>query len=280
MQKAVKNKDLKRINQILERRPELKRDVLSMICHYGYTDLAKLFMDNNNAMLHNAICEAAYMGHNDLVKLLLTTKSGIYDWALAGACEGSHRNLVDYLLELIIDQGLEPDYDFGLYGSCASASCASKDLIDLMIQRGATDWGWGLSGACKNYNKKIIDLMIAKGSDDWNLGLSSSFRNNCIQSAELMLSRGASNVDHAFKIACYEGHLEIIEYFERFVPLSIDICHYSLCPHIFEFLRFKFPGRFESDEALIQDLYDHLLKFKYLKNVLGPDVCKEIKYFL
>jgi len=36
------------------------------------------------------------------------------------------------------------------------------EIVKLMIEKGATDWNWGLYGACKGGNIEIVKLMIEK----------------------------------------------------------------------------------------------------------------------
>ena len=39
-----------------------------------------------------------------------------------------------------------------------------------MIQIGATDWNWGLYGACKGGHREIMELMIQKGANNCSCG--------------------------------------------------------------------------------------------------------------
>ena len=55
--------------------------------------------------------------------------------------------------------------DFGLIGAC-SGGC--KEMVELMIAKGADDWNNGLIGACLGGHKEMVELMIAKGADDLN----------------------------------------------------------------------------------------------------------------
>ena len=56
----------------------------------------------------------------------------------------------------------------------------NKEIVELMIEKGGSDWNGGLKcacyggliGACKGGNKEIVELMIEKGADNWNEGLS------------------------------------------------------------------------------------------------------------
>jgi hypothetical protein len=50
------------------------------------------------------------------------------------------------------------------------------DLINLMIKQGATDWDWGLGGACEGGHMDVVNLMIKQGATDWNWGLDGACR--------------------------------------------------------------------------------------------------------
>ena len=45
----------------------------------------------------------------------------------------------------------------------------NKEIVEMMIEKGANNWDWGLYGACEGGNKEIVELMIEKGADDWSL---------------------------------------------------------------------------------------------------------------
>ena len=47
----------------------------------------------------------------------------------------------------------------------------NKEIVELMIEKGADDWNYGLRSACFGGNKEIVELMIEKGANDWNWGL-------------------------------------------------------------------------------------------------------------
>ena len=55
-----------------------------------------------------------------------------------------------------------------LYEAC---KIGNKEIVEMMIEKGANDWNYALIGACKGGNKEIVELMIEKGANDWNWGL-------------------------------------------------------------------------------------------------------------
>ncbi len=67
-----------------------------------------------------------------------------------------------------------------------------------MIEKGASDWDWGLSSACKNGNLDIINLMIEKGAGSWNWGLSGAYKAGCLNIVKLMIKMGADDCSQCF----------------------------------------------------------------------------------
>ncbi len=46
-----------------------------------------------------------------------------------------------------------------------------RDLVDLMIEKGANNWNECLYGACKRGHRDLVDLMIEKGANNWSWSL-------------------------------------------------------------------------------------------------------------
>ena len=44
--------------------------------------------------------------------------------------------------------------------------CCGIDIVQLMINKGANDWNWGLIGACQEENMDIVQLMINNGATE------------------------------------------------------------------------------------------------------------------
>lgn len=74
-----------------------------------------------------------------------------------------------------------------------TTACYSGDekLVLSAIEKGATNWDWGLARACVGGHKKIVDLMVEKGADDWNWGLSSACIREHKELALFMIEKGA-----------------------------------------------------------------------------------------
>jgi hypothetical protein len=53
-----------------------------------------------------------------------------------------------------------------------------------MITKGATNFNWGLIGACKGGHKDLAELMITKGANCLNSGLNSA----CLRAIKILLN--------------------------------------------------------------------------------------------
>jgi hypothetical protein len=85
------------------------------------------------------------------------------NWCLFHASEGGHRDLVN----LFITKGAT-DWNWALQ----AASCGGhRDLVDFFIAKGANHWDWALEGASRGGHRDLVDLFIAKGANNWNLAL-------------------------------------------------------------------------------------------------------------
>jgi len=67
--------------------------------------------------------------HGHILSIIHSDKSWNWDLGLSYACEGGH-----------------------------------MEIVQLMIEKGATDWNWGLQYVCKNGHMEIVQLMIDKGA--------------------------------------------------------------------------------------------------------------------
>jgi hypothetical protein len=143
---------------------------------------------------------------------------------LSWACVGGRRELV----ELLISKGATY-WDSGLRGAC-EGGC--KELVELMILHGATDWDGGLRRACANGDKGLAELMILKGATDWNWGLRYACVGGCKELVELMILKGATNWNWGLYAACEKGHKELVELMISYGANNCGNCRKSMQSHL------------------------------------------------
>lgn len=76
---------------------------------------------------------------------------------MRGACQGGHKDLV----YLMIGKGAH-QWDNGLYNACQGGHI---DLARIMIENGARNFNWGLEGARKGGHDHLILFMIENGAN-------------------------------------------------------------------------------------------------------------------
>ena len=64
-----------------------------------------------------------------------------------------------------------------------------KDIVNMMIKKGANYWNQGLYGACKGGDKELVNIIIERGADDWNEGLYGACRGGHKEIANLMIEK-------------------------------------------------------------------------------------------
>ena len=69
----------------------------------------------------------------------------------------------------------------------------NKEIVELMIEKGANDWNKALRNACKGGKKEIVELMIEKGANDWNWGLRGACEGGNKEIAKIMKHKGGNN---------------------------------------------------------------------------------------
>ncbi len=263
MRRAIKNDDIIAIQKFLN------KDVNAFMrtaCFCGRKDLVDEAISKGADDWKYGLIEACRGGHLQLVDFMIykSEYSVQLNYGLKAACEENKRNIVDYL----INRGCKYCFE-GFIGACLGGH---RPLVDYMISEGAYNWDVGLESACEGGHRDLVDLMISKGSHDWNRGLLGACKGGHRDLVDLMISKGADDLDMALSYANEGGSLNIVEFLISQGANLQYFCYEK--PHICEYL-LNFYRMFRAP-----DYKDYINKFKYLDNVLGSDVCREIKYFL
>ena len=85
------------------------------------------------------------------------------------------------------------------------------DIVQLMLNKGATDYNWGLRGAAWGGHMEIVQLMLSKGATDYDLGLYNAAECGHLDIVQLLLSKGATDYNLGLEGAVYSGHMEIVQ---------------------------------------------------------------------
>ena len=129
------------------------------------------------------------------------------EWVELGliiACGDGHPDLV----KLFIEKGAS-NWNYGLHAACAGGH---PDLAKFMIEKGANDWNGGLYHACRDEQLGLVKFMIEKGATNWDRGLSGACRGGHLELVKLFIEKGAADWNGGLDHACWGGHLELIKF--------------------------------------------------------------------
>lgn len=135
---------------------------LYLACKMGDLDVAKTFVLRPDYDLHSA-----------------------WDSPIHVACSNEHIHIVEWL----IDSGVEPDC--ALYWG---AYYGNFEIVNLAINKGATNFNVGLSQAASSGNLELVKYFIDIGANDFDSALFEACSNNDLQIAQLLIQNGASNI--------------------------------------------------------------------------------------
>ena len=83
------------------------------------------------------------------------------------------------------------------------------DVVQLLMEKGATDWNWGLVCACRGGHVEIVKLMIDNGANNWNWGMGEACYGGHLGMVHLMIEKGATTWSWGLAGACFGGHVDI-----------------------------------------------------------------------
>jgi ankyrin repeat protein len=94
-----------------------------------------------------------------------------------------------------------------LIGACESGNF---EIIDLMIEKGATELDEGLIGSCENGNLKVIEYILSKGAKNLNESLNYCSYSGNEKLAKFFILKGADNLTESMIGAFHSQNLDLI----------------------------------------------------------------------
>lgn len=86
----------------------------------------------------------------------------------------------------VIKNKIDMDWlNAGLYSSCEGNH---RELVDLMILKGADKWDWGLLGASRGGHTDLVNLMAHKGAANFSEGVIYAGLNNYQELAQFLIT--------------------------------------------------------------------------------------------
>ncbi len=191
-------------------------------CKGGQLNIANFMIKQGNLekgdrCFDRALEAACFGGHLEACQLMIKYGADDYLRGLECACLGSHLEIC----KLMINLGTEMKYSWAFGFACGNND---RDIIDLLIENGANDFGSGLSYACKGGHKSIVNLIIKLEKESeriykfwecrepiFNKGLTSACGYGHRDLVNLMIEHGAYNFDKGLYAACSGGQKDIAE---------------------------------------------------------------------
>lgn len=145
---------------------EAKMAYISMVYagYIGDETLVNMLVDAGNAELAVAVHGACRTGHAAFVERLMGRMEVInghaYSAFMAAACRGGHRAIAERMLAM----GTKAkDVNWGLRNACRNGHL---DLVELMIEHGATDINDGMALACQGGHVAVVEHLLALDIDE------------------------------------------------------------------------------------------------------------------
>jgi Ankyrin repeats (3 copies) len=100
---------------------------------------------------------------------------------------------------------------FNLAMVWAAAGGGHMEIVKLLIEKGATDFDWGMNEAARGGQMEIIKLMIEKGATDFNRAMANAALGGHMEIVKFMIEKGATDFNRAMRYAAEGGHMEIVK---------------------------------------------------------------------
>ena len=170
-----------------------------------FDNLCKLMKLSGQSEKEIKILRAGYEGDTVTLESLKDKKH------IAIYCTGAAAAGKKELVLQCFDKGNGPK-GAGPNTALGAAACGGHmDIVQLMLDKGATNYNSGLFGAALGGHMDIVQLMLYKGADDYNKGLSGAAYGGHMDIVQLMLKRGATDLDSALNAAESNGHTKCAE---------------------------------------------------------------------
>ena len=95
-----------------------------------------------------------------------------------------------------------------------AAKAGRRDVVELFIKRGATNWDYGMQGAARGGHKELVDLFIKQGATDWDRGMYGAAYGGHKELVEFFINRGANDWIECLHTAANWGYPELEAFFQ------------------------------------------------------------------
>ena len=158
--------------------------VLESAAYSGNVELFDRALDEGSRYFPDAMCYACVGGQIEMVRRIyeLDPFKGCIAEAFTVACEYGRREIVEFFLPHV------RDLNSGLESACLGRH---HDIVELLIEKGASNFNKGLEGACEGGDLQLIQLMLKSGGTCYTEAFHTAVWCDHLDAALLMLEKGA-----------------------------------------------------------------------------------------
>ncbi len=197
----------------------------------GNIEIVKMFLSLGSYNLNEGLQYSCASGNTALVNMLLELGANDYNKGLKYACYNGHYEIAKLMLSLGTT-----DVENALLVVC---QCEDEyvEIVKLLIENGASNF-FAFQFACEKGHKNIIDILINYGLTNYNEGLIDACKGKQSEIAKMLLKLGANNY-YVLK----DGNLELKILYERLTRevITLPIKHEHPEYHLLKVYNKKVP---------------------------------------
>lgn len=195
--------------------------------------------------------------------------------AMVFACKLGMKDLVEYFLTCHKVHRSKSILNDGLWSACQSGH---RNLVDLLLENGADDYGWAFYGACDGNNLELAKLMgdrlkkdkylQTSGLNNITLGLENACKYGNYDIVSYALKFNIKSFLTAYRLACDNRHFRIARLLLRRCFGNFNINYRNIMNS------FMFDFKFNTMMFCLNSLYIAKRdKYKYCDNLHDQQTC-------
>lgn len=222
---------------------------MELAAYVGDLYTVKRMVELGETNYSSSLMAAALEGHEEVIEYILSQdRTEVYHHeVLRIAAKNGHLEVVDKILA-IMNAEARVAYDGTPIEGCvgcdtalvAAAEGGHMEIVDMMVDHGASDYGLALRKAASENHLEIVKRLLSLGVDEHNCGLAAAIAANRgyveimeiipiysqeyldelvvtaaasgrAEIVELLIERGAQELDRALRMAAIRGRLEVVD---------------------------------------------------------------------
>jgi hypothetical protein len=181
----------------------------------GHMELLKFFIDKGANFFNGAMYNAINAGNIKMVKYLIEKGADDFGCGLAAAATAANFEMVKFFMKF---EEVNEDYLNMALKNTLSSSKFKINIIEYLIDRGATGLEGGLFDSCYWVKTKAVKYLVERGGMDINSAFVYTARyRRTIGILKYLHSAGATNVQEAIDAATKDKNVEAVKFLQTLV---------------------------------------------------------------